>query len=322
MKNNKYFDWLINSKLVIGILYKSKRLILPGFDKLPLFDVAVFFIKGLQKGYLTSRAAATSFNFFLAIFPAILFFFTIIPYLPIPHLYENIMSLLSEVLPQSTFDTIQDTVQDIINRKRGGLLSIGFLLTIYFSTNGISSLIVAFNQTYHAREVRGFFKIQLISILLVLLSSLFIIIAIVLILAGTFGLNLLVKYELIQGDFIYYSIQLLRWIIILSMIFFMISFIYFLAPAKSQRFRFISAGSTLATLLSLVTVLGFDFYVNNFSRYNALYGSIGTLIVMLLWIYFNAIILLIGFELNASIQSAGNDLEKFRSQENNLSDKL
>ncbi len=297
----KFLNW----KVVSNFITFLKRIILPGFDGLPFFEVIVFFIKGIQKGSLTSRAAATAFNFFLAIFPAILFFFTIIPYLPIENFQEILMSLLNDVLPKSAFETISSTIEDIILRKRGSLLSIGFIMALYFSTSGIRSLIVAFNSTFHAIEKRSTVKIYLISLLLVIVLSIIIIVAITMIVIGTDVLEFLVAKGLIKGYFSYFLIQFVKWIVIIAMVFFIISFMYYLAPAHIQRFRFFSAGSTLATVLSIVTSLGFDFYVTNFSRYNALYGSIGTLIVIMLWIYFNALILLIGFELNASIQSAG-----------------
>lgn len=303
--NNKYLVKILSWKPIKSFIAFSKKLVLPGFDRVPIFDVGAFFVKGIQKSSITSRAAATSYSFFLAIFPAILFFFTIIPYLPIDNFYEILMGLLGDILPQSAFDTISSTVEDIISRKQGSLLSVGFILALYFSTKGIRSLIEAFNGTYHYTDKRSFIKIRLVSVFLVILMSVIIIVAILMIIVGTEALNFLEEKDIIHGYFSYLLIQSTRWIVVIAMIFFTISFIYYLAPAKRQRFRFFSAGSTLATILSLITSLGFDFYVNNFSKYNALYGSIGTLIVIMLWIYFNGIILLIGFELNASIQHAG-----------------
>ncbi|MCF8297706.1 MAG: YihY/virulence factor BrkB family protein [Saprospiraceae bacterium] len=302
---NKYLDKVLSWKPIKSLIAFLKKLILPGFDRVPIFDVGAFFVKGIQKSSISTRAAATSYNFFLAVFPAILFFFTIIPYLPIDNFQEILMGLLADILPQSAFETISSTVEDIVGRKHGSLLSVGVILALYFSTKGIRSLIEAFNDTYHFDEKRSFIKVRLVSIFLVIIMSVIIIVAILMIIIGTEALNFLAEKDIIHGYFSYFLIQSTRWIVVIAMIFFTISFIYYLAPAKRQRFRFFSAGSTLATILSLVTSLGFDFYVNNFSKYNALYGSIGTLIVIMLWIYFNASILLVGFELNASIQHAG-----------------
>ena len=177
-------------------------------------------------------------------------------------------------------------------------------MTLYFATNGVNAIIEAFNQTYHTVESRSWIKQRLISIFLVIILSLLLIISISLITIGSFLLNYLVEYGILKGQITIYLLFVSRWIILMAMLFFGVSFLYYYAPAKKKTFRFISAGSTLATFLSLTTTFGFNYYVANFSKYNALYGSIGTLIIVLMWIYFNAIILLIGFELNASISYA------------------
>jgi membrane protein len=292
------------SKVVSFVINTSKKMVIPGFDRIPLYDVTVFFIRGLQKGSLTTRAASLSFTFFLALFPAIIFFFTIIPYIPVVNFQETLLNLLKEVIPGNAFDAVKATVEDIILRQRGGLLSVGFILALYFSTSGVNSIITEFNNTYHTIETRNWFITRLISIFLVVLISTLIIIAIVLITTGAFLLNFLEEKQILTNSFTLVMLELGRWVVVIALIFFSISFLYFFAPAKRTKFRLFSAGSTLATLLSLATTLGFNYYVSNFSKYNTLYGSIGTLIVVLLWINFNAIVLLIGFELNASILNA------------------
>ena len=282
----------------------SKKIVIPGFDGLPLYNVAAFFIKGIQKGSLTSRASSLSFTFFLATFPAIIFFFTIIPYIPIDHFQDTLLALLKDVFPNKAFDAAQTTLEDIVKRQRAGLLSVGFILALYFSTNGIDTIIREFNKTYHTIETRPWLKRRIISLFLVILISIIVIIAIVLITAGTVVLHFLVKHNILQNSFTIFLINAGRWLVIMALIFFSVSFLYYYAPAKKTKFRLFSPGSILATFLSLVTSIGFNFYVSNFSKYNTLYGSIGTLLIVLLWIYFNAIILLIGFELNASILNA------------------
>jgi membrane protein len=296
----KFIEW----KPIANIIAFSKNLVLPGFDGMPFYDVSLFFVKGMQKGSITQRASSLSFNFFLALFPAIIFFFTLIPYLPITDFQTTLFSILQSVLPENAFETVKSTISDILTNKRSGLLSVGFLMTLYFATNGVNAVIDAFNKSYHTLENRTWIKQRLISVFLVIILAVLLITAIALITVGSFLLNYLVKYGLLKGEITIYLLFASRWIILLAMLFFGISFLYYFAPAKKKRFRFISAGSTLATFLILITTFGFNFYVTNFSEYNALYGSIGTLIIILMWIYFNAIILLIGFELNASISNA------------------
>ena len=214
------------------------------------------------------------------------------------------MSLIKEIMPANTFEGIRSTLEDIIKRQQGGLLSIGFLMALYFSTNGINSLIESFNQTYHTIETRSAFKQRMISIFLVLVLSVMIIIAITLIVSSSFTLKYLVVKGILKKNFTIYIILFFKWLVVFALALFGISLIYYYAPAKKEEFRFITAGSMLATFLSIVTMLGFNIYITNFSKYNALYGSIGTLLIIMLWIYFNAIILLIGFDLNASINNA------------------
>jgi len=299
-----FYKQFLNWKPVSKVIRTSQKLVLPGFDRMPFYDVALFFFKGIQKGYITQRASALSFNFFLALFPAILFIFTLIPYLPISNFQATLFEMLSELLPQSAFETVKDTINDILTHKRTGLLSVGFILTFYFATNGVNAIIEAFNSTYHTLESRSWIKQRLISLFLVLILSVLLVIAIFLMILGSHIINFLETNGILKGNFTIYTLLFSKWIIIVALLFFGVSFLYYYAPSRKSRFKFISAGSTLTTILLIITTLGFNYYVANFSKYNVLYGSIGTLIIVLMWIYINAIILLIGFELNASITNA------------------
>ena len=307
-KLNRYFrrrqKQLLHSNLVKSSEKLLRKLVIPGFDGMPVYDVAVFFIQGIQKGALSMRAAAFSYNLFLALFPAIIFFFTIIPYIPIAGFQDNLLGMLQNFIPKKAFDAVEGTLFDIVKRPHGGLLSIGFIMAMYFSTNGIHSLIEAFNQTRHTIESRSWIRQRLISIFLVFILSSLVIVAIVLITLGPVALSFLVKHGMLRVSFSYYLIIAGKWIVSSALLFFAFSFLYYLAPAAQSRFRFISAGSTLSTVLTVLASVGFNYYVNSISRYNTLYGSIGTLIIVMVWIYFNAMIILIGFELNVSIQRA------------------
>jgi membrane protein len=183
-------------------------------------------------------------------------------------------------------------------------MSLGFVLALFFSTSGMDSLIDAFNQTVHEIESRGFLKQKLISIILVLIVSIIVGITIVLITLGPHFLRFLTEGGMLHSVFTVYLISTLRWLIITIMLLFAFSFLYYLAPAGENKFRFISAGSMLSTLLTIAASVAFNYFVNNFSRFNALYGSIGTLMIIMIWINFNALAVIIGFELNASIMGA------------------
>ncbi len=292
------------SRLFRAFRIITKKIILPGFDRMPLYDVIVFFIKGLMDGSITTRASSIAFKFFLAMFPAILFLFTLIPYIPIQHFQRTLLETIHTSVPENFYILINSTITDIISRQQGGLLSFGVVMALYFASNGVLGVIVAFNNTSHSIETRKWWQQYMISIVLMVILSLIVVISTALILLGTAGIKYLNTAHIIDTSLVLYLIKYGRWVVVLLMVFFAISFLYFLAPAKRQRFRFISAGSTLATLLFIATTSGFNFYVNNFAKYNALYGSIGTIIVIMMWLYFNSIALLVGFELNASIAVA------------------
>jgi len=292
---------------LLKFLQFTKTIVLPGFDGLPLYNVAVFFVRGIVQGSVTARAASISFSFFLAIFPMIIVFFTLIPFVPIDNFQITLLNFIDNITPDSTEDIIHNTLTDIIERPRGGLLSLTFFLALIFATNGFHSVIEAFNNTYHTLETRSWIKQKLISVLLFLISGLIIVISIALLTSGTYVFKLLMEKEIINTGVNFYLLETIKWIILSAMFFFTISFVFYFAPAKESKFRFISAGASLATFLAIIASVGFNYYVQNFASYNALYGSIGTLLIVLVWIYFNSLILLIGFELNASIQVAGKD---------------
>ena len=285
------------------ILNIAKKIKPIGFSGLSIYDVTIFFWKGLMEGAITTRASSLAFNFFLAFFPSIIVFLTLIPYIPVTGLQETLMELLNVVLPPSTNEITFQALDDIINNTRGGLLSIGFLLALYFSTNGINSLIEAFNASYHIRENRPIIQQRILSLGLTLLLSFMLIIAMGLIIFGKFVVSYLTEYKLITqyaGGLILYG----KWFTILLVLLLGISILFHLGPSIKSKWKLFTPGSILATLGIIITSIGFNYYINHFSQYNKIYGSIGTLMIILIWMYFNSIILLTGFELNASISNA------------------
>lgn len=298
---NKLKSWLLNIDFVVHLIDKSKRTTIPGFNGLPIYSVLDFFIKEIQKEHLNTKSSSLAFSFFLAIFPGTIFLFTLIPYVPINNFQDQLLDLLLKGLPSSTQDVVQGTLSDIIKNQNSGLLSFGFIAALFFSTNGIVALMRNFNKASLLQETRTGWQKRKIAILLAFLISIFLIIGVTLVIAGSFIISFLKKKSIIKGWIVVYSLIGLNWIVIILMFFGVISLLYYYCPATVKKFKFISAGSTLATVLSIITSIGFAYYVNNFASYNKLYGSIGTLIVIMIWLYLNSMILLIGFELNASI---------------------
>ena len=279
----------------------SKILILPGFDKLPIYFVAKFFIKGIRQGLLDTKASSMAFRFFMALFPTLIFLLTLLPYIPIPDFKMELLKLLEDLLPESGYLFVEETVVDLVTDTDGGSLSFGFIFAIFLATNGIDSMLLAFEDSINVSHNRNFFHKKLLSIQLLFILTFLIIIAIGAILFSVYLVNFVLEKSSIA------SILLLtgKWIIMAAICFFAISFIYYIGGNRKLKWRFFSAGSTLATLMVLLVSFGFGYYVDNFANYDKIYGSIGTIIVIMLWIYFNSFVLLVGFELNASIQQAG-----------------
>lgn len=286
------------------VVSKLKSFTLPGFDGQPLFEILYFLIKGFGKSALTVRASSISYNMFLALIPALIFFFSALAYMPIPDFTHELLKLLKEVMPTNAYITVRSTIVDIIQNKRAGLLSIGFVSTLYFATNGMTALITAFNATELTYDNRNWFQRRLIAFVLLIIFSLFIIVAISLLIFSRSFFNFLIEQGFLQPGIIYFLLVVAKWLIVMASFFFSISFLYYFAPARKSKFRIFSAGSTTATILVLLISLGFSYYVNHFGQYNKVYGSLGTLIVIMLWMYFNSLALLIGYEINWTIRHA------------------
>ena len=283
---------------------KAKVFSIPGFDKVPVYYVVKFFKSGAKNGYLATRASSIAFNLALAIFPSMLFIFTLIPFIPGKNLQMELLRLIQEFLPQNAYQYFESTLVSVVTVKKIGVFSLGALASLIFSTNAVHALIQAFNNTYHTIDTRNWTAIRIVSTFLVFIIFLLISTSVLLITFGQFILQKLVELDILQMNILYYLLSATKWLVIIALFFFSISFLYYYAPAKKREWQFMSAGSTLATILALLTSLGFSYFVNNFGQYNKLYGSIGTIMVVLLWLYFNSFALILGFELNASINNA------------------
>lgn len=280
----------------------TKACVLPGFSPLPLYTVATFFFKEIGKETLVNKASSLAYNFMLAIFPAIIFLFTLIPYIPKSIGFQKtLMDLLALVLPNNAYLAFETTINEIVNIQNGSLLSVGFLLSIFFSTNGVHKLMVAFNKSSLIVETRTWLKQRLVAMVLTFIIAVSVIVCIAAMAIGEILLTYLQNELNYKGGITLFAIQLTKWALLGILYFITVSILYRYGPAHAKKWKFFSAGSWLATILAFVTIWGFSFYINNFGSYNKLYGSIGTLIVVMIWLYLNSLILLIGFELNASV---------------------
>ncbi|WP_369049441.1 YihY/virulence factor BrkB family protein [Tenacibaculum sp. UWU-22] len=285
---------------VINLLVKfGKKIKIPGLEGLSLYDVLEMYGIGIIRGALTTRAGGIAFSFFMAIFPFLLFILTLIPYIPIPGFQDSLLALISEVLPPKTFDAVKTVLNDIINNQYGGLLSFGFFLSIFLMTNGVNAIFGGFEHSYHIKEMRSVIKAYFISLAVSLVMAFFLLTTVALTLFFQIGLQKLTVQGWIENDFFW--LKLGRGALYILMVFTIVSMLFHYGTKQGKHTKFISPGAILTTLLSICTFYLFGIYVLKFSRYNELYGSIGTLLILMLFIWLNAIILLLGFELNATI---------------------
>jgi membrane protein len=280
----------------------TKYVILPGFRPLPLYTVAVFFFNELKQGTLANKASSLAYNFMLALFPATIFLFTLIPYIPVKHFQDNLLSIMGQIMPTDAYNALKSTITDVVKNQNGKLFSFGFLTTLFFATNGVDRLMQAFNKSSLIKETRSYFRRRWVALVLTVVISFSLLIAVVIMIVGHKILYFLQNQFDSKAGGWFLVIALLRWIIVIVIFFVTVSLLYRYGPAHKQRWKFLSPGSILATGLAVLTSLGFTYYINNFSSYNKIYGSIGTLIVVMIWLYLNSLIILIGFELNASIE--------------------
>ena len=283
------------------LIFIIKHVKIPFFGGLELYKLGKFFIQGLAGGFLTTRAAAIAYNFFLAIFPSIIFIFSLIPFIPIEGFQDELQKELLFAAPNIMDTFLQDTLFDIIANKHTSLLSLGFVLALYFATNGINSMLTAFVMSYHTEEghTRSFISQQVTAIVLTIILTIFLFIAIFLTIFGATILHYVFDRLLDFSDSELFWLNIARWLITVAFIYFSVAFIYFYGP--KQKVKFFSPGASLATLAMIGFTLGFAFYIDNFASYNKLYGSIGTVMGIMLMIYLNSLALLIGYELNAAI---------------------
>lgn len=296
----------------------TKVMILPGFSPLPLYTVASFFFQEIGKDSLINKASSLAYNFMLAIFPAIIFLFTLIPYIPIDNFQDQLMTLISLVLPTNAYLAVETTLEDIVKNQNSKLLSFGFIFALVFSTNGVHTLMEAFNKSSLIIESRSWFKQRLVALNLTILIAIALISGLVIITVGEYVFAFLQSEMAFKDTFWIHVIDLVRWFILICIYFVTISLLYRYGPANAKKWRFFSAGSWMATILAVVIFWGFSYYINNFGNYNKLYGSIGTLIVVMIWLYLNSLIILVGFELNASIDLSKRSIKIVRPQFNSF----
>ncbi|RMG78696.1 MAG: YihY/virulence factor BrkB family protein [Bacteroidetes bacterium] len=300
---------LLTHSWVKALLDWSKTHSLPGFFGVPIYDIVVFLYHESQRNALITRANSMAFSFFLSIFPAIIFLFSLATHFPIYETFQDeLHATLDELVPQDIVDQIDQAIAHTLERDTR-VLSLGFFLALFFSSNGMLAMMDSFDKA-HLRtfKSRSAIKKRLVALGLTALLGLLLVASILLIILGNFAIQWLTGLvDLSDLDTILLSG--FRWLVTLALIYFGIAVIYRYGAAKIERFGWFTPGTMVAAILSILSSIAFSFYVESFNTYNKLYGSIGTIIVFMLWIQINSFILLAGFELNAAI-AENRDLKK------------
>jgi len=288
--------------LWLQFLEWTKTHSLPGLNRIPLYNLVKFVYDEVNEDALLTRANSMAFSFFLAIFPGLIMLISLLPYFPISmDFFGTLQVSIKQIIPGSAGDMIFKTIKDIATIPQSGVLSFGFFLSIWFSSNGMMSMMSGLEKDYPTTfKQRGDFHKRLVSIQLTFLVALVLVASMVLIILGNTILGFVFHYIHVDSQ-IEIGFSVLRWLVVLLLFYTTFSTIYRFGSSTWRPIPFFNPGALLATVLSIATSWGFSFYVDNFGSYNKLYGSIGTLIVLMIWIQLNCLILLLGFELNAGI---------------------
>lgn len=284
----------------INILVRTgKKIILPGFEGLSLYDLFEIYFLGILKGTFSARASAISWSFFLSLFPFLLFLLNLIPYLQIENFQENLFEFISGALPRQSAIFFKGIFDDIASNPRGGLLSTVFILSLFLMTNGINAVFSGFEYSYHVTLNRSFIRQYLVALGVSLIVALLLLITVVGTLYLTYMVDNLSRLGMVNDTLFWLTIG--KYALLVSMIFLITATLFYYGTTEGKMNRFFSPGAFLTTILIIITTYLFGVYIENFSNYNQLYGSIGAMLILMIYIWLNANLLLLGFELNASL---------------------
>ncbi|MFY0481910.1 YihY/virulence factor BrkB family protein [Flavobacterium sp. PLA-1-15] len=285
--------------VVRNLMYFTKKIKLPWLEGLSLYDLLEIYIIGVAQGAISYRAGAIAFSFFMALFPFALFILNLIPIIPIEGFKQDFLRFVEESVPPNTFEAISSIIQDITNNSYGNLLSSGFILSSFLMANGLNAILGGFENSHHVILKRGFFRQYLVALGMSLLLTFLLIFTV----ATIVIFEIFIQKIKIQ-DVLNENIQIMvigRYIFFMLMILVTTSILFKFGTRETKKNSFISIGSVFTTILIILSSYAFGIWVVRFSKYNELYGSIGTLLIMMFYIWLNCMILLLGFELNATI---------------------
>lgn len=315
-RNKKPFlQRFLYKRQVRAVLYYLKNVSFPGFRKVPIYDVVRLFLQGAANGKIWQRAKGLAYSMLMALPPLLIFMFTLIAYFPVDGLQDELLFQLQDIVPEKVFGRIAETVNDVMGHRHSSLLSIGFAASIVLAANGIYGCYRSMNYANDKVQRKSFLPVYGVSVLLVFALYALVVVVAVLLVGYKFFISWLVSASVIPHTPVsMFFASLGRWIILILLTLFVLSVIYYFAQGKSlftvfskrkdeSSFGFMAPGSVLATALFFALSWLMQIYINNINRFNLLYGSIGTLLIVMLWIFMNCWVLLVGYEVNCSIKA-------------------
>lgn len=279
---------------------KTKRIILPGMNGLTFYDLWAIYIKGIIEGTFSTRASAIAYSFFMAIFPFLIFILNLIPYINfIDDFQLHFLLFMDSLMPPTTSDAFNDIFMDIASTPRAGLLSFTFLLSLFLMTNGVNAIFTGFEFSYHTHINRSIVRQYVIAIGVSVIMALLLLLTVIVVVYLTYAVDDLKDLGRIFENIV--TVQVLSYSAFIILVYFGVATLYYFGTREGRESSFFSLGALFTTILIIITTFLFGLYITNFSNYNELYGSIGALLVLMVYIWLNSNILLLGFELNASL---------------------
>ncbi len=290
--------------IVNWIVSLARRVKIPGLEGMSLYDLLEMYVIGILRGALTTRAGSIAFSFFMALFPFMLFLLTLIPYVPIEGFQEDFLFTIEQLLPHKTVDAVYLVIVDITNNKYSGLLSFGFVASIFLMANGVNAIFGGFENSFHVEKARNIIRQYIVALGISVIISIFLLFVVAVSVYFEIGIQDLKTKGWLDDDVFWIELGRFGFFVITVLV--SVGFLFYFGTKQGKLMNFFSPGVFLTTVLSLVTFYLFGIYVEKFARYNELYGSIGTLLILMIFIWLNSIILLLGFEFNASLNRLRN----------------
>ncbi|PHQ30505.1 YihY/virulence factor BrkB family protein [Leeuwenhoekiella nanhaiensis] len=299
--SDEFDDKLLTIKFLLPVVKWAKTVIIPGFEGLSLYDFWELYAVGILKGTFATRASAIAYSFFMALFPFFLFILNLIPYVPVSGFQTELLGFIDQLLPPQTQDFFEPILLDIAANPRAGLLSFTLIFAIFLMANGVNAIFTGFEYSFHTVKKRDLFKQYAVALGVSLMLALLLLIVVIGILYFQFSVQELKNRDLVSESSLTLISQLGSFLGLLILIYGVVANLYYFGTKEGKNWNFFSIGATVTTFLFILTTYLFGLYINNFSTYNELYGSLGALLILMVYIWLNSNLLLLGFELNAAM---------------------